>query len=115
MWIVPLLALAAVVVVTLRLIFGAPVTHHIIAICAGVFVGLLFGYAELWGPTPTLAEVLAMIELPVDGLFWVLAHLFGISDLGFAGVLLHFVYWAYLGGLLFFGAAVVYAKATGNE
>jgi hypothetical protein len=113
MWV--LLVFILVVAVVLRLIVGPSARRHIIAISLGVLVGLYLAFCELWVGSP--ARIFDIIESPVFGLEWMLEHVFGfpVEKAMPCFFLFHFVFWAFVGGGIFLGVAVLWAKMRGDE
>jgi|SRR5208282_3873162 len=101
------------VIVVLRLLFGARVMKHIAAICVGVIVGFFFGFLALWSgdSSQSLAHKFDLIDTPVTWLCWLLAHIgVGQERVGRLWFLFYFSYWSLIGGLVFFGVAVGWAR-----
>ena len=107
------------VVVILRLLIGARVMGHIGAVCLGAVAGIFIGFIALWSgdaASQTSAHVFDLIDTPVNWLRWLLEHVgVGTETAMKFWFLFHFVYWALLGGLLFFWVATLRSKMWGDE
>jgi hypothetical protein len=107
------------VVVILRLIIGARVMKHIVALWLGAAAGFFIGFLALWtgdSPDQTTMHVFDLIDTPVNSLRWLLEH-FGVgTDTAMRfWFFFHFAYWALLGGLVIFGVAAAWAKIRSDE
>ncbi len=106
------------VVVILRLLIGARVTRHIWAVCLGAVAGLFIGFIALWSgdSSQSLAHKFDLLDTPVNWLLWLLEHVgVGTEKAMRFWFLFHFIYWALLGGLVFFGVAAAWEKLKSDE
>ena len=102
--------IAAGVIALLRVLFGRCVMRHIIAVCIGVVVGLIFAFSLLLGGTGSdglVKHILDFVNAPS-----MLAYSWFPSDVWWP---FHFTYWAFLCGLVSFGVARIAAKMAGDE
>ena len=102
--------IAAGVIALLRFLFGARVFRHLIAVCVGMMIGLVFAFEVLLGPVSgneTAKHMFNFVNAPSTlALSWLP---------GGVWALFHFSYWAFLGGLVSFGVVTIAAKLAGNE
>ena len=107
------------VIVILRLLFGARVMNHIVAICVGVIVGFFFAFLALWSgdsPSHTIPNAVDLIDMPVTWLCSLLTHAgVGQERVGKLWFLFYFSYWSLIGGLVYFGVAFGWAKLKSDE
>jgi len=103
----------------IRLLLGFLLSHPV-ALAVGVMAGLYCGVSVLFtGDDPQRPQggLLAKLEIPLFAFLWVLMKLFGVSieHAMRTMLLIHFPYWALLGGFVFVGVAAGWQKLVGDE
>jgi len=93
------------------------IMRHLGAICKGAGIGFLVGLALIATEDKGAEHILFIMSKPVEWVMWLAQKILGLSDGSTAlmGWLCLGVYWMILGGVIGWGASVIYSKVTGNE